>query len=916
MYQVCPPTQNLLWILAVSITYLASVSAPASAQTAPMTTSGLNTQISGPVSVDGKVQYNITGGTRPGGGANLFHSFGDFGVPANNIANFHNNSGLPTSNILGRVTGGNISNIFGTIQTTDFGSANLFLMNPAGFLFGPGATTNVGGMVTFTSADYLRLSNEDGTNTGIFYANPASPSLLSASPVAAFGFLGSNPGAITVQGSQFVATGIALIGGNITIDSGTRTDGTVQRATLSAPTGQIHLASTASTGEFAVFDGTLQESENVNGASFTSFGSVSLAPGSTVNISGTDTVSIRGGQFVLSVNNATLSTAESPSKPGNILLDAGSTVTSLTFGTDPGGAVTLSAEKGIVLRGNSSITSRTDGQGNAGHVHVQAPSIEMREGSNIVTSTKGLGHAENVEINGNQITISSESSINTRTSAQGHGGDITIRGLTGKGTWAKEVRLSDASKLVSETSQGRTDTQGPAGNIHIETARLDLSGTSFLSSKSRGSTGDAGTIFVNARDSVTISSSSQLTSDSSEQSLGNAGHITILAPSIIVENGGGVVTSTSSTGNAGTITINANNLHLLSGGHINSGSLIEYQEFLPSGSAGSVTVQGLATRAQAILIDGAGSGIFTDTQGTGSGGSISIQANSVTLKNGGQLSSQTSGTEASAGGGSITVHGNQVQLNSGASITATSTGAANAGNINITAINGLRMQQTSSITTQAASNNTGSHASGGNIKVTTSPTATVYLQDSTISASVPDGQGGGGNISIDPQLVILKNSKILAQADQGTGGNITITARLFLPDTISIVNADSGSGVNGTVTIQSPNSPASGRILPLGNRLLQATSLFTQRCAAVTNGTFSSFRMAANSLPVAPGNWLTSPVMPVISAATDSTTSKTGLRYDRNLLIEEQPLLSLRQIAPAGFLIQSFGTSQPTSCSS
>ena len=66
--------------------------------------------------------YNITGGTRPGvNGLNLFHSFGDFTVGAGDTANFLNNTGLETSNILGRVTGGNISNIYGTIQTTDFG---------------------------------------------------------------------------------------------------------------------------------------------------------------------------------------------------------------------------------------------------------------------------------------------------------------------------------------------------------------------------------------------------------------------------------------------------------------------------------------------------------------------------------------------------------------------------------------------------------------------------------------------------------------------------------------------------------------------------------------------------------------------------------------------------------------------------
>src|SRR5690242_19888262 len=86
------------------------------AQVAPITPSGLNTQVSAPTNLpSGKVQYDITGGTRPGGGANLFHSFGNFNVPNNNIANFLNDSGLATSNILGRVTGGNISNIFGAI---------------------------------------------------------------------------------------------------------------------------------------------------------------------------------------------------------------------------------------------------------------------------------------------------------------------------------------------------------------------------------------------------------------------------------------------------------------------------------------------------------------------------------------------------------------------------------------------------------------------------------------------------------------------------------------------------------------------------------------------------------------------------------------------------------------------------------
>jgi len=159
--------------------------APIEAAT-PITPSGLNTQVTlSATPPAGKTQYDITGGTRPGGGANLFHSFGDFNVPNNNIANFLNNSGLPTTNILGRVTGGNISNIFGTIQTTGFGNANLFLMNPAGFLFGPNATVNVGGMVTFTSADYLRLTDNARFNAIPPPPHPPSPATSEDPPQSA-----------------------------------------------------------------------------------------------------------------------------------------------------------------------------------------------------------------------------------------------------------------------------------------------------------------------------------------------------------------------------------------------------------------------------------------------------------------------------------------------------------------------------------------------------------------------------------------------------------------------------------------------------------------------------------------------------------------------------------------------------------
>ena len=178
-------------------------------------------------------------GTRPANGPNLFHSFGEFGVPTNNIA-ISNDSGRATSNILSRVTGGILSNIFGTIQTTGFGNANLFLMNPAGILFGPNATLNVGGSVHFTTADYLRLTDGDRFN-----AIPKCSGLCTIEYRTGGGLWISriNPGTIAVQGSALsVPSGesISIVGGyTSSIQAGTLEDGTSQAAHLSAPGGHI-----------------------------------------------------------------------------------------------------------------------------------------------------------------------------------------------------------------------------------------------------------------------------------------------------------------------------------------------------------------------------------------------------------------------------------------------------------------------------------------------------------------------------------------------------------------------------------------------------------------------------------------------------------------------------------------------------
>ena len=156
--------------------------------------------------------YSIAGGTRPGNGPNLFHSFDRFSVGTGDTATF---TGANTiTNILSRVTGGQRSDIDGTLRS-EIGGANLYVLNPSGVVFGPNARLEVSGSFHVSTADVIRLA--DG---GVFAADPAVPSLLTVAAPVAFGFLRENPAAITIQGSTLqVAPGqtLSVVGGDLAV---------------------------------------------------------------------------------------------------------------------------------------------------------------------------------------------------------------------------------------------------------------------------------------------------------------------------------------------------------------------------------------------------------------------------------------------------------------------------------------------------------------------------------------------------------------------------------------------------------------------------------------------------------------------------------------------------------------------------
>ncbi|BAY91292.1 MULTISPECIES: filamentous hemagglutinin N-terminal domain-containing protein [unclassified Tolypothrix] len=209
-----------------------SLASPAQAQITPDNTLGAEaSRLNQNQIINGALGDKIEGGATRG--SNLFHSFSEFNIQDGQSVYFANPTGV--ENILTRVTGGNASNIFGTLGVA--GAGNLFLINPNGILFGQNASLDVQGSFVGTTANGVQFGNQQ-----LFSAtNPQAPSLLMVSVPTGLQY-GSNPGAIQSQGAILqVPDGqtLTLAGGTVNIDGGQ----------LLAPGGLVELAGMAATGE-------------------------------------------------------------------------------------------------------------------------------------------------------------------------------------------------------------------------------------------------------------------------------------------------------------------------------------------------------------------------------------------------------------------------------------------------------------------------------------------------------------------------------------------------------------------------------------------------------------------------------------------------------------------------------------------
>jgi filamentous hemagglutinin family protein len=605
----------------------------------------------------------------------------------------------------------------------------------------------------------------------------------------------------------------------------------------------------------------------------------SPGPGGDISIISAGDVIVKNG-FSITAQTGDVGNA------GNIAIQAGnefvmkneSTIDSSTYGAGRGGDIRITARNitlgddaaGIPLVDTSdstnpygSIRSWSYASGQGGDIYVSANNnLIVKNGFYIGTAALDQGNSGNITVRADTIKFLDQGNIASNAFMSGTGGIVDVA--------ARDILISAANEASATNSQYITgigaQTAGTAngGKITINTDSLQLLDGGQISTVLLGS-GRGADIEVTAKN-ILISgfvldpalipvpyglSGIDARVVGAATSGGIGGNITVTADNLNMANGGAIRTNLfeDAPGKAGNITVNAGAINISSGGQIYADS------FRGTGDSG-----GLNITANSMSISGFGgsqapypvpdfTGLSTTTK-DGWGGTINVSlTGDLSITSGGGIKADTQGIGT---GGDINIIAQNVTLSDQSAVNSSSTGAGNAGNINITAANSVLMRD-SSITTEAI------QADGGNIQI--NAPYMVKLDNSKITASVGGGpQTTGGNISIDPQYVILKNSQIIANAYEGKGGSISIVTDTFLSDNQSVVDASSTLGISGVVDIQANITNVNGLLTPLSADFVSAANLLREPCMArLRGGKYSSFIVnGRDGLPIEPGNLLPS----------------------------------------------------------
>ncbi|MEG4032023.1 MULTISPECIES: two-partner secretion domain-containing protein [unclassified Microcoleus] len=782
----CPPVSYSLLLA-----FLLLFPSKTFAQIIPDNTLGPESSRTVPDTINNIPSYRITGGATRG--VNLFHSLREFNIREGRGAYFENPRGI--TNIFTRVTGGNPSNILGTLGV--LGNGNLFLINPKGIIFGPNARLDLRGSFIGSTADSIVFNNGFEFSS----THPQTFPLLTVNIPVGLRFR-DNPGAIVNQStaigkvnlpasavpipiSDRVGLGVepgqtlALIGGDIQLQGGN----------LTASGGQILLGSAASPG-LVNFVITAEEKGNLtlNYDNIQNFGNIQISDGSLINTSG-----IGGGRVEL--------------KGGNVAL-SGARIYALTLGNIDGRGIDISAQK-LRVENGTQFSTLTLGDGAGGDINfVAADSVEM--------SGLGVEGYQQVAIkylvSGTTDPFDPLFVLLNASAGAGSGGDITIdtgrllfnngvvgSGITfGGGNGGNLIIRANTFEMVGSGINNGTakESSGAGGSISVDVARLIMGDGSLLGTTSYSS-GPSGNINIKAAESVELS---------------NTGPRTVVSTGIST-------LSIGSNGRAGNINVDTKRLTLSGGSAFTLGTGVLVGRFLFSqegGPAGNLTVR--ATESveisgiSQILTSGIqnASALTSGTLSSSRGGDIRIDTPSLTVRDGGIVSTSSLG---SGDVGNITINADRISVSGsgnnglfvstidasvGKTFGTNPNATANAGSLNLNA-DRLIVRDGATVTVQA----TGT-GRAGNINVVANSIALdnkAMIDGTTVS-------GTGANINLQARDIQLRrNSRITTDAGTSDGGNININSNILLalPQENSDITANARTAGGGRVNINVPN---------------------------------------------------------------------------------------------------------------
>ena len=587
------------------------------------------------------------------------------------------------------------------------------------------------------------------------------------------------------------------------------------------------------------------------------------------------TADTRGGNLDLHVRTAELS--------------GGGLISASTSGAGQAGSITLTAEESFAIAGqfdrgrhasvttprisdHSGITSsatraldpNAQSLGAGGTVTLYAPSLILTDGGEIGVSTEGSQRAGDININAAHLSLDGAGiASEARSGSTGNAGSIHI-------TADQSLTLANGGQINSDTAGS-----GNAGNIQIDVQGGDLSLSSggTISSSTNGS-GDAGQIALLQVHDLSIDGQNDanhltgISTTATPGSTGQAGGIGITADRISIGQAGSILAE-NADGAGGRIDLSVKHLALGTGGTVSTSTQ-------GAGTAGDilihdaedVSIDGVADTVISTLPDGRAvqglsSGIYLETLDTGNGGSLDLNADRLTLSDGGLITAVSAyGGTADTRGGNLDLHVRTAELSGGGLISASTSGAGQAGSITLTADASLAIAgqfdrgRHAGVTSPRISDHSGISSSATRALDPNAPTlgagGTVTLHAPSLTLTdggeisvSTEGLQRAGDVHINAAHLTIDGASITSEArtgSTGNAGNVTVTAtdRLHVAQGGNISSDTFGSGAGGTVNV------AAGRMNLNGTGAKTGITAISSAAAAGSGGQAGAVTVRVN----------------------------------------------------------------------